>query len=146
MEGVPKTSHSSLLSLEELAGLVTWLTKYAGIDKVRLTGGEPLVRRGVEQLIAELSAISAIREVSLTTNGSLLPQMAERLKAAGLARVNISLDSLDADRFAEVTRGGNLTHTLEGIEAARDAGLTPIKLNAVLQRSTWKQEVPLLLD
>lgn len=146
MKGVAKSSHADLLGLEELAGLVRWLTEYAGIDKVRLTGGEPLIRSGLEHLIAELSAIPAIQEVSLTTNGSLLPQMAGRLKAAGLSRVNISLDSLDEGRFAEVTRGGSLNRTLAGIEAAQIAALTPIKLNTVLRRSTWKQEVPCLLD
>jgi cyclic pyranopterin phosphate synthase len=87
-----------------------------------------------------------MREVSLTTNGSLLSRMAWSLKAAGLGRVNISLDSLDEERFKEVTRGGSLKRTLQGIKAARDAGLTPIKLNTVLQRSTWKQELPRLLD
>jgi cyclic pyranopterin phosphate synthase len=105
-----------------------------------------LVRPGIEHLIAELSTISGIKEVCLTTNGALLSQMAGSLKAAGLNRVNISLDSLDEERFTQVTRGGSLKRTLAGIEAARDAGLTPIKINTVLQRSTWKQEVPRLLD
>lgn len=145
-EGVPKAAHRELLSLENLASLVAWLTVHTGIRKVRLTGGEPLVRPGIEHLIAELSSLPAIQEVSLTTNGSMLPRMAESLKAAGLTRVNISLDSLDNERFAEVTRGGNLERTLLGIKAAQEAGLTPIKLNTVLRRSTWKQDVPLLLD
>jgi cyclic pyranopterin phosphate synthase len=104
------------------------------------------VRPGIEHLIEELSALPNMQEVSLTTNGSLLPQMARGLKAAGLNRVNISLDSLDETGFAEVTRGGSLKRTLAGIDAAQDAGLTPIKLNTVLRRSTWKQEVPRLLD
>jgi cyclic pyranopterin phosphate synthase len=87
-----------------------------------------------------------MKEVSLTTNASLLPQMAQGLKTAGLNRVNISIDSLDEERFADVTRGGSLKSTLDGIEAAQKAGLTPIKLNAVLRRSAWKQDVPRLLD
>jgi cyclic pyranopterin phosphate synthase len=100
----------------------------------------------MEYLVAALSAIPAIREVSLTTNGSLLPRMAQNLKAAGLGRVNISLDSLDEERFSIVSRGGSLKRTLDGIQAAQQAGLTPIRLNTVLQRSTWQLEVPRLLD
>jgi len=145
-EGVQKMAHSEIPPLETLVDLVRWLTSHTGIDRVRLTGGEPLVRRGIESLIAALSAIPEIQEVSLTTNGSLLPQMAQTLKAAGLSRVNVSLDSLDEERFAVISRGGNLQRTLEGIEAARDAGLTPIKLNTVLHRSTWREDVPRLLD
>jgi cyclic pyranopterin phosphate synthase len=145
-EGVPKLAHKDLLPLEEMARLVGWLSSCAGISSVKLTGGEPLVRKGITDLIAQLSTIPAIREISLTTNGSLLPRMAWSLRKAGLKRVNISLDSLDEERFAFVTRGGKLQETLNGIAAAWDAGLTPIKLNTVLQRSTWKQEVPRLLD
>lgn len=145
-EGVPKLAHKDLLPLEEMVRLVGWLAVYAGISSVKLTGGEPLVRKGITSLIAQLTTIPAVHEISLTTNGSLLPRMARSLKQAGLKRVNISLDSLDEERFALVTRGGSLRDTLGGIEAARDAGLTPIKLNTVLQRSTWKQEVPRLLD
>lgn len=144
--GVPKVAHSDLLPLEGLAELVKWLAVHVGINRVRLTGGEPLVRPGIEHLITELSVLPQIQEVSLTTNGSLLHRMAATLKAAGLKRVNVSLDSLDEERFAEVTRGGYLKQTLAGIQTAHDVGLTPIKLNAVLRRSTWKQEVPLLLD
>jgi len=129
-----------------LTSLVAWLSIQTGINRIRLTGGEPLVRPGVEQLITELSSLPAIKEVSLTTNGSLLSKMAWDLKAAGLSRVNVSLDSLERQRFKEVTRGGNLDLALAGIMAAQDAGLTPIKLNTVLQRSTWQQEVPQLLD
>lgn len=145
-DGVPHLAHSYILSLERLVSLVDWLTSNTAIERVRLTGGEPLARRGIESLIAGLSAIPAIREVSLTTNGSLLPRMASNLKAAGLSRVNISLDSLDEQRFANVTRGGSLKRVLEGIEAAQQAGLTPMRLNTVLQRSTWQLEVPRLLD
>ena len=145
-EGVPKVAHAELVRLERLGELVAWLTGETGINRVRLTGGEPLIRRGVVDLVARLSIVPQIEEVTLTTNGSLLAEMAEGLKSAGLNRVNISLDSLDPDRFAKITRGGDLRKTLEGIEAAIAAGLTPVKLNAVLQRSTWKQDVPQLLD
>lgn len=100
----------------------------------------------MEDVIAALAAIPAIREVSLTTNGSLLPRVAWKLKAVGLSRVNISLDSLDEERFAVITRGGSLQRTHDGIQAEQQAGLTPIRLNTVLQRSTWQLEVPRLLD
>jgi cyclic pyranopterin phosphate synthase len=145
-EGVAKIAHRELLTLEELVTLTEWLAGHAGIERVRLTGGEPLVRSGIETLVAGLSKIAGIREVSLTTNGSLLPPKAWALKAAGLSRVNISLDSLDKERFAEVTRGASLDATLAGIAAAWEAGLKPIKLNSVLRRSTWKKDVPALLD
>jgi cyclic pyranopterin phosphate synthase len=145
-EGVPKVAHQELLSLEQLAELTEWLVRHSGVDRVKLTGGEPLVRKGIEQLIAQLAAIPGIREVSLTTNGSLLPRLAEKLKAAGLQRVNISIDALDPVEFEQLTRGGHLADTLTGIEAALAVGLIPLKLNAVLQRSTWERQVPLLLD
>jgi cyclic pyranopterin phosphate synthase len=144
--GVLKLAHSDLLSFEALTELVRWLSCETGINRVRITGGEPLVRPGIEHLIRQLSSFPSLQEISLTTNGTLLPQMAHGLKAAGLSRVNISLDSLSEARFAQVTRGGQLKRTLDGIGAAKEAGLTPIKLNTVLQRSTWKQEVPCLLD
>lgn len=145
-EGVATVARHNLLPFEDMVKLVQWLVAHSGIDRVRLTGGEPLARPRIARLVANLAAVAGIREVSLTTNGSLLPRMAWSLKVAGLRRVNISLDSLDEQRFAEVTRGGRLQSTLNGIAAAQEAGLTPIKLNTVLRRSTWKQEVPSLLD
>lgn len=145
-EGVPTIPHSELLSMEALAEMVRWLSRQMPIERVKLTGGEPLVRAGLETLIGALVAIPRIREVSLTTNGSLLMQKAWELKASGLSRVSVSLDSLDAGRFAALSRGGKLEHTLAGIDTAINADLTPLKLNAVLQRSTWKCEVPRLLN
>lgn len=145
-QGVTKLDHEEILPLEAMAGLVGWLSAHAGIRRVRLTGGEPLVRHGICDLIREIKTFPAIEEITLTTNGSLLPHLAKDLKAAGVSRVNISLDSLDRQRFAEISRGGNLDRALAGIESAREAGLTPIKLNAVLLRSSWKEDVPALLD
>jgi len=144
--GVPKLRHGDLLSLEEMARLAGWLTTRVGIERIKLTGGEPLVRRDLNELVKQLAEIPGIAEVSLTTNGSRLSQQAEKLKAAGLARVNVSLDSLDGARFHELTRGGRLEDTLAGISAAVATGLVPIKLNSVLQRSSWLQDVPRLLD
>lgn len=146
LSGIPLVAHESLLSLDELADTVAWLSRYTAIERVKLTGGEPLVRRGLEWLITRLAAMPNIREISLTTNGTLLQRSAVALKAAGLARVSVSLDSLDSERFAEVSRGGRLQDTLDGINAAIEAGLTPLKLNTVLQRSTWTEEVPMILD
>jgi cyclic pyranopterin phosphate synthase len=145
-KGVTKLTHQEILPLEALAGMVGWLSVHAGVRRVRFTGGEPLVRQGICDLIAEIRAISAIEEITVTTNGTMLPRMAKDLKAAGVCRVNISLDSLDKQRFAEISRGGDLACVLAGIEAALEAGLTPIKLNAVLLRSAWREEVPALLD
>lgn len=145
-DGIPRVAHHELLSFEELADLVQWLSRYAPIERVKLTGGEPLVRRGVERLVATLASMPNVREMSLTTNGSLLAEKAWELKANGLARVSVSLDSLDPERFTELSRGGKLQDTLGGIDAALKAGLAPLKLNTVLQRSTWKKDVPMLLD
>lgn len=144
--GVQKVDHHRLLRLEALAEQVAWLTANTAIDKICLTGGEPLVRPGIEHLIASLSSLRSVRDLCLTTNGSLLRGMAWALRAAGLRRVNISLDSLDEQRFAEVTRDGRLKNTLAGIAVAREAGLHPIKLNTALLRSTWRREIPDLLD
>jgi GTP 3',8-cyclase len=145
-EGVPKIPRTALFSLERLAEVATWLGSRVGIERIKLTGGEPLVRSGLESLICRLRAAPNVQEVSLTTNGTLLARHAEALKTAGLARVTISLDTLDLVRYRELTRGGRISDALAGISAAISAGLTPVKLNAVLQRSTWLHDVPLLLD
>jgi len=145
-KGLHRTSSAGPLSFEELAENVRWLVRHAPIERIKLTGGEPLVRAHLEDLISTLVRVDGIREVSMTTNGSLLASRAKALKAAGLARVNVSLDSVDPARFTELSRGAHLEHTIEGIHAAIEAGLAPLKLNAVLQRSTWMSEVPPLLD
>jgi cyclic pyranopterin phosphate synthase len=145
-KGLHRTSHNAPLSLPDLAENVRWLMGHAPIERVKITGGEPMVRPGLEELISCLAHIPGIREISMTTNGSLLPGRARLLKAAGLARVNVSLDSVDPARFTEVSRGARLENTIAGIHAAIDAGLLPLKLNAVLQRSTWMYDVPPLLD
>jgi cyclic pyranopterin phosphate synthase len=145
-DGVAKLRHDELPSLEQLAKAVSWLAAECRVERVKLTGGEPLVRSGIEGLVRRLAATPGIEEVSMTTNGAMLAGRAAALAGAGLARVNISLDSLDPVRFAELTRGGRLQETLAGIEGAIAAGLTPVKINAVLRRSCWREEVPRLLD
>jgi cyclic pyranopterin phosphate synthase len=143
--GVPKAGRDDLLPFEKVVRVVGWLVREIGIERVRLTGGEPLARRGLETLIAALAQLPGVREISLTTNGTLLADRAAALRQAGLSRVNVSLDSLDPARFRELTRGGRLEETLAGIDAAIAARLTPLKLNAVLHRSTWRSDVPRLM-
>lgn len=130
-EGISKRSHNEILRLEEIEGIVRAAAEL-GIRKVRITGGEPLVRPGVVELCRQISAIPGIEELAITTNGLLLERYAEQLAQAGVRRVNISLDTLRPDRFSEITRGGSLEQVLRGISAARHAGLTPIKINTVL--------------
>ncbi len=134
------------LPFAQLAENVHWLARQLPIQRIKLTGGEPLLRPALPDLIARLASIPGVCEVSMTTNGSLLARHARALKAAGLARVNVSLDSMDPARFATLARGARLEDTLAGINAALDAGLRPLKLNAVLQRSAWQQDLPRLLD
>jgi cyclic pyranopterin phosphate synthase len=131
-EGVQLMSHRDILTYEEIYTLARAAAEL-GINKVRLTGGEPLVRSGLTELIQMLAQIEAIDDISLTTNGILLSRYAAELKQAGLQRVNISLDTLKPGKFRFITRGSlNLDDVLEGIEAARSVGLNPVKLNMVV--------------
>lgn len=132
-EGVCGIPHDEILRLEEIEDIVR-VGARLGIRSVRLTGGEPLVRKGVTELVESITHMPGVENVSLTTNGVLLPQMAEGLKRAGLSRVNISLDTLDPEQFHEITRVGRLEDTLSGIEAALEAGFNPVKVNAVTVR------------
>lgn len=129
-----------LLTFEEITDVVRVLAGL-GVRKLRLTGGEPLVRKNLEQLVAMLSAIPGIEDIALTTNGIYFASRAEKLRAAGLTRVNISLDSLRADRFALITRGGDITRVLASIEEAYRVGITPIKLNVVLMKGINDDEI-----
>lgn len=130
-EGLPLLPCSEYLSDEEILRLIRCLAQL-GLAKVRLTGGEPLLRPGLTELVRQIKAIPAIQEVAITTNGSLLEGMAKPLHQAGLDRVNISLDTGNEQKFRQITRCGRLIDTLQGIKAAQAAGLTPIKVNAVL--------------
>lgn len=129
--GIEKMKHEDILTLEELDALVSEFVAL-GIDKIRLTGGEPLVRLGIVDLVKKIKSHPGIKDLSMTTNGLLLAKHAKDLKEAGLDRVNISLDTLDPHKFEKMTRGGKLSDVLDGIEAAKRVGLTPIKINAVL--------------
>lgn len=133
-----------ILSLEECERIVRAFVDL-GVSKVRITGGEPLVRKDAIALFHTIGKMPGLRELVLTTNGSQLPQWAAELRAAGVARINISLDSLDADTFRRITRVGDLNKVLAGIEAARNAGFDNIKLNTVLMRGTNDHEAETLV-
>lgn len=129
-DGICKKEHDRILTLEEIVEIVKAGTAL-GIDKIRITGGEPLVRAGIVDFIKLISDIEGIKDIAITTNGILLPEYAQALKDAGLKRVNISIDSLDPDKYKEITRGGDLSRVLEGIKKSIEVGLTPVKLNVV---------------
>jgi cyclic pyranopterin phosphate synthase len=132
-EGVKLMSHDEILRIEEIARIARVATRI-GIRSVRLTGGEPLVRLGVTDLVRDLANMPGIENISMTTNGVLLPRMADDLKEAGLSRVNISLDTLDPEQFTKITRLGSIQTTLDGIDAALEAGFNPVKINSVVVR------------
>lgn len=139
-EGVALHEHDDMLTFEEIVAVVTAGAEL-GIRKVRLTGGEPLVRLGLCDLVRALSRIDGIQDLSLSTNGTLLREYAAVLKAAGLRRVNISLDSLKPERYRQITGLGSLADALDGIQAAREADLTPIKINTVVMRGVNDDEL-----
>ena len=139
-EGVAKKQHSDICSVEELVEIAAAAAD-CGITKVRLTGGEPLVRRGILDICRGVAALPGIREVVMTTNGTLLPELAGPLRAAGLRRLNISLDTLRPDRYAYLTRRGRLEDALAGLRAAEAAGFTDTKLNVVLMAGINDDEI-----
>ena len=139
-EGVQKKEHDAILRYEEMA-LVVRAAAGLGISKVRITGGEPLARLGLAEFVAMVAATPGIDDVSMTTNGTLLARHAAELAAAGLQRVNISLDSLRPERFYQITRRDRLDDVLAGVEAARAAGLVPIKFNTVVVRGLNDDEI-----
>ncbi|MEK6671848.1 MAG: GTP 3',8-cyclase MoaA [Nitrospirota bacterium] len=128
--GVEAVEHCDILTFEEIARIVR-VAAGLGVRKIRITGGEPLARKGVAHLISSIKAVEGIEDISLTTNAILLGGLAKELADSGLNRVNISLDSFRPERYREITRGGDISQVMSGIEAAEKAGLTPIKLNVV---------------
>ncbi len=133
-----------ILSLEELAQVARTFVDL-GTEKIRLTGGEPLVRKDILELVKDIGSLG-LRDFAMTTNGSKLTTMAEPLRKAGLKRLNISLDSLDPDKFHRITRTGQLNQVLDGVDAAREAGFEGIKLNTVVMKGGNDEEVPALVD
>ena len=143
--GVEKKRHEDILTIEEIAEIVR-AASACGITKVRVTGGEPLVRSGIIDICRRVSETPGIRELCLTTNGILLPGYARELKAAGVTRLNISLDSLDPETYRKITRTGSLEAALEGVKAAVSAGFGAIKINAVLIGGVNDTEIYALLE
>lgn len=138
-EGIQLMDHKDILSFEEITEVVR-VAVGQGIDKFRITGGEPLVRKDIVTLVSQLASIEGVKDLSMTTNGIFLEELAQSLKDAGLRRVNISLDTLDPLKFSEITRGGDLNRVLKGIKAAKDAGLEPLKINCVVYKSSNEKD------
>jgi len=139
--GVSLKSHESILSFEDITAIAEEAAEL-GIEKIRLTGGEPLVRKNVGVLVAMLGRIEKINDLTMTTNAVFLSgESARELRDAGLTRINISLDTLDPGRFKEITRGGDINDVLGGIEAARKAGFDKIKINMIIFSETTPEEV-----
>ncbi|HML37398.1 MAG TPA: GTP 3',8-cyclase MoaA [Bacillota bacterium] len=139
-EGVEDLGHENILSFEDIERIVK-ASAALGITKYRLTGGEPLARKGIVSLVEALSKIEGVGELAMTTNGTMLAQHAEALKNAGLQRVNISVDSLIYHKYEEITRGGDLDAVFEGVNAALKFGLTPVKLNVVVMEGFNDDEI-----
>lgn len=134
-EGIQLMKNQDILSFEEITEVVRVAVRH-GIDKFRITGGEPLVRKDIVTLVSQIAAINGVTDLSMTTNGIFLEELAQALKDAGLRRVNISLDTINPEKFREITRGGNLDSVLRGIKAAKDAGLEPVKINCVVFKTS----------
>lgn len=132
-KGIKKKAHEEILSLETIEQ-IAFSAVNLGFQKIRITGGEPLIRKGIIDAIDQIAQLKSrgLKDLGLTTNGTLLSRYADELKKAGLTRVNISLDSLDSEKYSQITRGGKLSDVLEGIQAAKEAKLLPLKINVVL--------------
>ncbi len=139
-DGIEQSSHETILSYEEIMKVVSAGAEL-GISKIRITGGEPLVRKNLVELVRMIAQVPGISDLAMTTNGTLLPRYAADLKKAGLDRVNISLDTLQADKYRKITRCGSLDEAMKGIEAALEHNLEPVKLNTVLIKGINDDEV-----
>lgn len=144
-EGVAKRPHEDICSVEELVEIARQAVR-CGVKKIRITGGEPLVRRGILDICRGVSALEGVTEVCLTTNGTALPQLAQPLREAGVTRLNISLDTLRPDRYAYITRGGQLEQVFQGLKAAAAAGFSNTKLNVVLMKGFNDSEILDFID
>lgn len=142
-EGIQLLRHEDILTFDEITE-VARIAVELGVRKIRLTGGEPLVRRGITDLVKMIAGIKGIEDLSMTTNGILLDKFATLLKEAGLHRINVSLDTLDPVKYQQITRGGSLENVMEGLRKAVEAGLTPIKLNCVTGELTDEEDVSMM--
>ena len=138
-EGIQLLRHSDILTFDEITKF-TMAAVESGVTKVRITGGEPLVRKGITALVRMIADIQGITDLSMTTNGVLLKQFARELRSSGLQRVNVSLDTIDPAKFTAITRTGNIKDVFEGINAAKEAGLLPVKINCVIKESKEEEE------
>ena len=143
--GVQKRSHEDIMSIEEIAEIIR-ASAACGITKVRVTGGEPLVRNGIIEICRRISETPGVRELCMTTNGILLPKFAGEIKAAGVSRLNISLDSIDPETYRKITRTGELDSALEGVRSALETGFDAVKINAVLIGGVNDGEIRSLLE
>jgi cyclic pyranopterin phosphate synthase len=137
--GIKLLDHAQIISYEEIVEVVK-ASVAMGVDKVRITGGEPLVRKGIVDLVRMIAEIPGIKDLGMTTNGVLLKKYAADLKAAGLTRVNVSLDTINPDKFHEITRLGDVNQVLEGIVEAQRVKLCPVKINCVIQKSSQEPD------
>jgi len=138
-EGIQLLRHEDILSFDEIIEVVR-VAVGMGVRKIRITGGEPLVRRGIVDLVKMIAAIPGIEDFSMTTNGILLEQFAIPLKEAGLQRINVSLDTLDPKKYREITRGGDVLNVIAGLKKAKEAGFVPIKINCVTGEMTDEED------
>lgn len=144
-EGVPASPRHEFLSFEEIVRVIG-IFRHLGVRTVRLTGGEPLVRKGIERLVGMIRDQAGIEDIAMTSNASALGKKADALAKAGLRRLNVSLDTLNPERFRQMTRGGDLKRVLEGIDAALEAGLQEVKTNAVVVRNHNDKDLPELVE
>jgi len=144
-EGIKLIKHSDILSFEEIFNFAKTAVKL-GVRKIRLTGGEPLVRKGIVDLVRLIASIEGVKDFGMTTNGVLLEKYARQLKDAGLHRINISLDTTNPDRYKQLTRGGDIQKVFAGIEAAKKAKLFPIKINTVIEKSVNEPDAKLVAE
>lgn len=138
-EGITSIPHDEIMTFEEIDAVVRHGVRL-GINKVRITGGEPLVRRGITGLVRMLASIDGITDLAMTTNGILLEKFAKELADSGLHRINISLDTVDPARFKAITRGGDVSAVMRGIETAARVGLTPLKINCVIRENVHEPD------
>lgn len=144
-DGITLLSHKEILTFDEIYEVVKVAVDF-GIDKIRLTGGEPLVRKGIVDLVKMIKSIKGIKDLAMTTNGIYLEQFANDLKIAGLDRVNISLDTINQIKFKKITRNGDISQVFKGIEAAKNANLNPIKVNCVIMKSSNEEDAVEVAD
>ena len=138
-EGIKLISHKEILSFDEIYKVAKAAVSM-GVDKIRITGGEPLIRKNVVELVRMIASLEGVKDLGMTTNGIYLTKYAQELADAGLHRINISLDTMDPEKYNKITRLGDIDQVFEGIKAAKKAGLTPVKINCVIQKTKMEPD------